>query len=397
MCFAHRTIPPRPSGRGVPRDNVKILVVTPTYAENPTSGGVLVTHERIEQLRQVGEVTVLCVHADSANPVIGLIKAGHLKPRTPSVLLGSYINREPLSVWRNHTKALLNAADSLASESWDLVYCDHWLMWPAASRVPAKKRVLHLHNAEHVLFARAAAHLPRLSSMLANIEAHRVQRYLQRACQAADEVHLLSSADAQILANDAILGDTPTLVFTPACERKHFEQANAAGRQGALTVGSLSWEPTRLGLTWFMREVRSGIQDLPLTVIGKGAPASLTLMLANDPAVTALGFIDDLDPYYARAKCFIAPLLDGSGIKIKILNALARGIPVVTTPVGIEGFPAGFESCVQVAYTPQSFAEQVARVEALSDAEWEDLSRKGQHYVQTHFSGAAWAQWCTNL
>lgn len=376
---------------------MKILVVTPTYAENPTSGGVLVTHERIEQLRQVGEVTVLCVHSDSASPVVSLVQAGHLKPRTPGVLLGSYFKREPLSVWRNHTKALLAAADTLAKQPWDLVYCDHWLMWPAASRVPADKRVLHLHNAEHVLFARAAEHLPRLSALLATVEAHRVQRYLQRACQQADEVHLLSSADAQILGKDGILGNTPTQVFTPACERKQFPQATAANRRGALTVGSLSWEPTRLGMAWFMLEVRSGIKDLPLTVIGKGAPASLTLMLANDPAVTALGFIDDLDPYYAQAKCFIAPLLDGSGIKIKILNALARGIPVVTTPVGVEGFPAGFESCVRVAYTPQSFAEQVAQLEALPAAEWEDISRKGQHYVQTHFSGAAWAQWCANL
>lgn len=378
---------------------MKILVVTPTYAENPASGGVLVTHERIEQLKRVGDVTVLCIHVQG-QPAAGvrLIQAGSLKPRTPRVLLGSYLHGQPLSVWRNNDPALMAAADDLAEESWDLVYCDHWLVWPAASRVPAPRRVLHLHNAEHVLFSRAAEHLSGIAAALASIEAHRVRGYLKQICFEADEIHLLSEADERVLRRDEVIGLRDVRVFLPSAEKQgEFQPAMSENRQGALTIGSLSWEPTRLGMTWFMRQARPHMANTPLTVIGKGASSSLELLLANDPQATALGFVADLEPYYENAKCFIAPLLDGSGIKIKILNALARGVPVVTTSVGIEGFPKGFEGCVRVADDPKAFAQHVQEVTALPPENWHAISLACQQYIKTYFAGSAWARWCNNL
>lgn len=164
------------------------------------------------------------------------------------MLLGSYLKGQPLSVWRNQTAALMQAAQALALEGWDLIYCDHWLMWPAAQQIKAPKRILHLHNAEHVLFARAAAHLPKVSGMLAGIEATRVRNYLQQICGEADEVHLLSLADEQILKADGVLGDTPTQVFLPSFDRSELGQVNEANtREGLLTVDRCLGSPLGWG------------------------------------------------------------------------------------------------------------------------------------------------------
>ncbi len=97
------------------------------------------------------------------------------------------------------------------------------------------------------------------------------------------------------------------------------------------------------------------------------------------------GFVDDLDECYKKASVFVAPILVGGGIIVKILDSMAAGTPVVTTTYGNEGIGAVPERDILIADDPARFADAVVRV--LSDRELADsLSRNGREFVRKNFT-----------
>jgi len=118
-------------------------------------------------------------------------------------------------------------------------------------------------------------------------------------------------------------------------------------------------------------------------VVGQGAPDSL-LRLA-DANVEFTGAVPDVRPYVARAAVVIAPLRVGSGTRLKILEALAMGKPVVTTTIGCEGLSVVNGEHLMVADDPQSFAETVARL--MSDRKLAtELGRSGRALIERDYS-----------
>jgi len=131
--------------------------------------------------------------------------------------------------------------------------------------------------------------------------------------------------------------------------------------------------------------VRKIIPEARFIAAGYGPPADLTALQEMDPAVSVPGFVDDLDECYKKASVFVAPILVGGGIIVKILDSMAAGTPVVTTTYGNEGIEAVPERDILIADDPESLAKAVVRV--LSDRELADrLSRNGQEFVRKNFS-----------
>jgi glycosyltransferase involved in cell wall biosynthesis len=387
---------------------MNILFITPTLPGLAESGGLQVTAERLEGLLRAGaDVHALCLDGSRGAPGLD---ADHVHdagtralPRTPRVLLASYAAGLPLSVHRNAAPVLMALADRLSARRWDLVYCDHWLVQPAALRIPARRTVLHLHNAEPELIRRGAHALGAVHRVVARGEAARCAGFLKRAVAAVDELHLLSRDDADALAAWGI-SHPQTRVFLPRAEIAP-DAAGAiagdalAGRvRAVLFAGSLSWQPNADGLHWFLGRCWPAVTKAVdgLVVAGGGADAGLRGALETAANTVAPGFVPDLDAIYARSRVFVAPLWSGSGVKLKIVNALSRGLPVVTTAIGCEGFPPGFSACIRVADDAVGFAAQIDRLLDDDDA-WRQASVAATRYAQTHFRGDAWVRWCHEL
>jgi glycosyltransferase involved in cell wall biosynthesis len=137
-------------------------------------------------------------------------------------------------------------------------------------------------------------------------------------------------------------------------------------------VGDLSWPPNAEGIRWFCEEVWPLVARLSpsarVEILGRGAGAGLARLVRNPPAgVAFLGEGDDTRPHWERAAVAIVPLLAGGGTRLKILEAAACGVPVVSTPVGAEGLDFDDGSEIQLAAPAQDFAETVARL--LADPE----------------------------
>ncbi|MCA1248833.1 glycosyltransferase [Massilia sp. MS-15] len=380
----------------------QVLFITPVCpGAESHSGGLQVTLERIKAMSSNADVTIAALGAagdlaptEGMPGVKAIYLAGEVKPRNGKTYLQSLISGLPISVWRNKSSAFMGLCRRLQQQHWDYIYADHWLVWPAAREFGSVRTILHLHNAEHLLFARAAETQRMPTKLALLLEERRVATYLRQACAEADEVHYLSSADLEEVRK---IGSTKCgLVFNPSVnieERRY-------GRYGGnlLFAGTLSWQPNEEGLGWFIKEVASLLPgEMELDILG-GQPTAKLKMLGGKQGCQLhwQGRVPSVAPFYDAASVFVAPLLSGSGIKIKILNALSHGLPVVTTSVGIEGFPRDWHDCVHVGDTPAEFAKAILKL-TRDQAAWERASAEAQSYVARHFSGAEFNQWCSEL
>jgi len=131
--------------------------------------------------------------------------------------------------------------------------------------------------------------------------------------------------------------------------------------------------------------VRKEVAEARFIAAGYGPPEELTALQDNDPGISVPGFVEDIDECYKKASVFVAPILVGGGIIVKILDAMAAGTPVVTTSYGNEGIGAVHGRDLLVADRPEDFAAAVVRL--LKDREFaNEIAASGRAFVKENYS-----------
>lgn len=157
-----------------------------------------------------------------------------------------------------------------------------------------------------------------------------------------------------------------------------------AARSGLLFVGSFEHAPNLDGLSWFVADILPLIRrqrpDVTLTVVGNGAGADVWAL--GGDGVDVVGWVPEISEQLGRARVMVAPLRFGAGVKGKVTQSLAHGLPVVTTSVGAEGVGNGAADGLLVADDAASFA---ARVLSLYDDpdQWTRLSSAARQSAGT--------------
>jgi polysaccharide biosynthesis protein PslH len=127
--------------------------------------------------------------------------------------------------------------------------------------------------------------------------------------------------------------------------------------------GSLDYQPNRQGLLWFYREVlplvKKKVHNIKLNVVGNILKPDVYQELIIDPAVNFIGKVDSVVPYYKISGISVVPLKSGSGTRLKILEAMSMGNPVVSTIVGAEGIDCTDGKHLLIGDTPEQFAENI--------------------------------------
>src|SRR5262249_44657505 len=106
------------------------------------------------------------------------------------------------------------------------------------------------------------------------------------------------------------------------------------GARGILSLATMMWPPNVDGVMWFARSIYPLIQkevtDTRFYVVGQRPVAEVRALPESEPSIEVTGYVADPTPYIAGSACLIVPLRSGGGMRVKILEALARGIPVVS-------------------------------------------------------------------
>lgn len=105
--------------------------------------------------------------------------------------------------------------------------------------------------------------------------------------------------------------------------------------------------------------VRQEMPDIKFYVVGNNPPEDIKKLAVKDKNVIVTGYVESLMPYYQKATLFVSPILIGGGIIAKNVEAMAHGLPVVTTSIGNEGIEAIPEQDLFIADTPDEFSEKV--------------------------------------
>jgi polysaccharide biosynthesis protein PslH len=156
-----------------------------------------------------------------------------------------------------------------------------------------------------------------------------------------------------------------------------------------LTLGTLYYPPNADGIRWFVQEVfpliSKKLPDVELTIVGRNPPDDLVKSAEkSNGAITVTGYVTDLDPYFDQSALVVVPVRAGGGMRVRILEAFARGMPVVTTSLGLEGIEAVNNDDVFVRDTPPSFAAAVIQI--LEDKEIQTkLAANGRQLAENRY------------
>jgi glycosyltransferase involved in cell wall biosynthesis len=151
-------------------------------------------------------------------------------------------------------------------------------------------------------------------------------------------------------------------------------------------IGGFDYAPNLDGLDWFLstcgEALDHAVPGAIINVVGAGTDRGLDSAAEWNGRIKFMGWVDNLDAVLGRSVALLSPLRSGSGVKIKVLEALARGLPVVATPAGVQGITASEETGCLVGSTPDELAASMAMA-ARPDAN-EQLSKAAR---------AAWDAW----
>jgi GT2 family glycosyltransferase/SAM-dependent methyltransferase len=153
-------------------------------------------------------------------------------------------------------------------------------------------------------------------------------------------------------------------------------------RSGVLFVGGFEHPPNMDAAVYLVREVMPLVWavrgDVQLTIVGSHAPREVETLATS--RVDVRGWVAELEPLLDAARVLVAPVRFGAGMKGKVTQGLAAGLPIVTTPVGAEGLDASDGEQMLIGETAEALAERILRV-VEDDALWRSLSQQGQELI----------------
>lgn len=357
---------------------MRILFLTQVLPYPPDSGPKVKTWNVLKFLSQEHEITLASfVRGDQSADVAQLkpyCRAIHTVPiqrsKTGDIwsLIRSLLTGKPWMMVRDERRAMTRLVDRLAGEnSFDAVHADQLNMAQYAARLSRARKTLDAHNALWLLYRRVwETTNPGPMQWLLGRDWKLLKEYEGRICREFDNVIAVSDEDKAALLEAADV--TRPITVTPIAVDTDLLQpvSRQADACDIVHVGTMYWPPNIDGVEWFIQRVYPLVREKhPQTVfdvVGARPPQSLLAWNRDGEGINITGYVPDVLPYLQKAGVFVVPLRAGGGMRVKILEALARAMPLVTTTIGCEGIALQHEVHALIADTPADFAEAVVRL-----------------------------------
>jgi len=189
-----------------------------------------------------------------------------------------------------------------------------------------------------------------------------------------------------------VAGESVPIAVVPiTVDVQHFTsvlQARNPQPNRLFSIGTMFWLPSSEGVSWWLRNgyelLRARYPDLTYDIVGARPPHNLQALAAQHEGVTVHGYVADTLPFWTSATALAVPILSGGGVRVKILEAMAMGVPLVSTTVGCEGLNVRHGEHLLVADTPEAFAHAIARI-FQDTALASQLARNARQFVLEHY------------
>jgi glycosyltransferase involved in cell wall biosynthesis len=378
---------------------MRILFLTFQFPFPPDNGARIKTLSILDYLRPRHDVTLLCLTRREPDDEqqrwaseFGDVRWVVLdRGRNPVNLARSYLSGVPLSIERNRSGEMSRLVSAALTEAeYHAVFVDGWLMAQFLPERFGGLKLLHEHNAEYVIWIGRPLDRGILRKWLVGREARRVRAYEAGILGRFDAVFAVAEHDRQALVD---IGAKPgcTLVLPNLADASLFEMpalSFEASEPVILYFGTLSWRPNIEGLERFITQVlplvRKEAPQARLLIAGRDAPAALERLARRATGVDFMGPVADAETLYHKARVFVEATRSGGGTKLKILNAMARGLPVVASLEAAEGIKAVPGEHLLIAGDDHGRAADIVRL--MADAGlWARLSANGRALIREKY------------
>jgi glycosyltransferase involved in cell wall biosynthesis len=353
---------------------MKLLWVKADFLHPTTRGGQIRSLEMLRRLRARHEVHYVAFedpyhpeavsrsheYCTRAYPI-----KHHVPPRRSLAFVGQLIqgvlSAEPVSIRRYRSTAMRQRIEGLlSSESFDSCVCD--FLTPAVNFPDLRSVVLFQHNVESMIWRRLARNASSTSiRAYLHLQADRMERFERQICRTAAHVVAVSALDAAMMRQQfgiEDVSDIPTGVdvafFTP--------HSAAPPVADLVFVGSMDWLPNIDAVNFFVDEILPLIRHkrpaCSVAIVGRAPSPALVDRARSDRRLVVTGTVGDVRPYLWGAEVSIVPLRIGGGTRLKIYEAMAAKIPVVSTTIGAEGLNVSAPRNIRLADTADEFANQ---------------------------------------
>lgn len=304
-------------------------------------------------------------------------------------LAGNLFSALPYSVATHTSPALCRAIlEHDATHRVDLWHCE-WTPYAQALRVLTGVRwVVVAHNVESLIWQRYhETEANRLKRWYIARQWRKFQRFERWALGSATCAVAVSLEDAARMRND--FGATRVAVVDNGVDTSTFRSAGDNRIPGQIVfLGSLDWRPNldavRLLLDRLFPQVRRGEPNARLCLVGRNPPEWLRCEVATSPGVELHPNPPDVRPFLHRSSVLAVPLRIGGGSRLKILEALACGLPVVSTRIGAEGLHLKAGEHLDIVDDVEAMADALVRCLREPEAARERAER-GRRVVQERY------------
>lgn len=305
---------------------------------------------------------------------IKAVEVGHTVPpksvlRFHSRLLLNLASALPYSVASHHGLALAEAVRRLAARGDVDLWQAEWVGGMTAFRGLADARTLVMaHNVETLIWERSArTERNLLKRVYLREQARKFARFERRVFAEARRIVTVSLDDAALVVDRFGVPRERVDVVDNGIDRAAFEiVAPDRDPKRILFLGSLEWRPNLdavgILLDKIFPAVRAAVPEVSLDIVGRNPPLALVRRTRETPGVRLHADVADVRPYLARAGVMAVPLRVGGGSRLKILEALATGLPVVSSRVGAEGLLLSNGEHLDIIDEPASFADALLHV-----------------------------------
>lgn len=377
---------------------MRVLLLAQVVPNPPDAGPKIKTHYLLRKLAEEHEVELLSYARDEREAAaardltpwcerVTLVPLHRQRWREPLYALRGWLARKPYLIARDERRAMDSAILArLASGEIDVLHVDQVAMAGALRYADDFNvtAIFDAHNANWNLLQSLQDQQPTpLHRLALAIEWRLMRRFEGWACRAADLTLCVTEADRQLLTS-AAGRNIPTVTAPIGIEVRDTQwQYGESSPHQILSVATMHYPPNAEGLRWFRANVWPIIArqapQLQLNIVGARPPKDFVSWDADDPHVSVPGYVDDLLPHYANACAFIVPLQAGSGMRVKIIEAMARGVPVVSTTIGAAGLDVEPGKHLLIADSAEDFAVAIVRLAASSELRREIIVNARAH------------------
>ena len=276
----------------------------------------------------------------------------------------SLFSKKPLAVLKFENRQMKKELRKrLSCNKYDYVFFNILSMFVYSDFVkkidPRIVSVLYEQNCESLIYERMAKNTSNfLKRLFIKNEKRKLSTFEKKSIKKADKLIFLSNEDklASGVNRDSFV--IPIGLNSNFVVKKNSFDGHVLRM---LFVGTLTWAPNNDGLVWFLENVMPFCPSdrCSLTIVGKNPSDKVRELSSSFDNVSLLGYVEDLEEIYKSTDVAVVPLFVGSGQRVKILEAFARGFPVISTSVGVEGLTYSDGYSILIADNPNTFIDKI--------------------------------------